>query len=150
MFRSLFLVSILLMATPVSAVEIYAGAVSTHFGRQPLDRDGIPQKYQNNNPLLAVKHHSYIAAVFRNSYNDTTFLAGKELINGDWKDLQFSLAAAVTYGYTFCLSGTYRDDKKFCPVLIPQIAYTGFGRRVQPVILFTGPAASFAIKFEIP
>lgn len=142
-------VLLILAASPISfakePVSVYLGALSTHFGKSPREQEGQPREYTNTNPLLAVKYRKFVVGAFRNSFGNPSYFIGRQVHSEKVGNFSFGIAVGATYGYTACTSGKYREKDKFCFALVPEISYTGF-KWVQPTIILTGPAASFALK----
>lgn len=141
------LITALLIASPVGALELYVGAKSVHF-REPADPSF---EYNENNKLAGIEYRSILTGYYKNSFGDDSFFVGKRFAY-PVNDFEIRLNALVVYGYrgSCTKSDPYRTESKIvCPNGSLELAYSKY--RIKPSAMIFGffDAAIFTFAYEL-
>lgn len=143
-----FLIVILLVISPLGFADdyIYLGAWSKHIDQDTQYWDG--NKYNESHQLIGYQHNSYMLGHYKNSFNESTFVATKNF-EKKVNDFSFFIAVGATHGYTDCENKKqhYGKDPKVCGYYQAGIAYTK--HRLQPVFGLSGSIAVLSFRIKI-
>ncbi|MES1988095.1 MAG: hypothetical protein V4440_08715 [Pseudomonadota bacterium] len=125
------------------ADSILLGAYTYHL--RAIDRD-----LNQENEMIAIEYHGYIAGRMINSFYDETYFAGKRFVIANYGDFELATTVGIDRGYKSCKPGRRvpsDNDSVICPIVVPQIIYTKY--QVQPSIGLFGNALTLhaEVKF---
>lgn len=113
MFRTVFLLVLLLLSTTASADfygidRIALGGWSKHVPSS----ENVTNETHN---IFAIEASSWAAGYFKNSYGNDTVFVSKIWRKRAQGHVNFILSLGINYGYTTCLSPDDNSGKNVCP-----------------------------------
>lgn len=123
------------------ADSIYLGAYSVHVVESP---------YVNNSQhdLLAYEHNGWVVGTFRNSYDTRSEFVARRFDVVEWGYWELRANTGFVYGYNTCEIGKVvtSTDRKWCPIITPELQYTQF--RVRPTLVMLGKALAVTVNIK--
>lgn len=147
--KALLVTTLILVSTLAQAErpEIIVGLYTAHLSEAAQD-------YNNDNRLIAVKYHTFIAGTFVNSYGDRTYMAGAvyertPTLSGH--EFIYGFTAGAMYGYCWDeVAIGKRYDLDDCePTVTPYVKpFAGYRYDALSVRLLVGSVMMLTAGFE--
>lgn len=124
--------------------EMYIGAYSYHLSSGD---------YNENNKLLGVSVGNVVLTTYVNSFDadsySLTYHWRRQGFQGGTvlPDIEWGVQLGIVSGYEDAYDYTDYCSNGYCPVISPQVTYTGWGRW-QPTVILMGKALAFTMRWE--
>lgn len=148
LFFTLLFLSLNAMADD-SPKYLYTGAWSKHMGGDTYMEGKRIKEYNETHNLIGIEIDGYLVSSFYNSFYTQGYLVGKKFYRDEIiKDFEFSIYVGATSGYAICMGEKEPgyEYNRWCPAVVPTIAYTRF--KVEPVVLIIGNALALSVRWE--